>query len=345
MLETTGRPAEAIGYYRTAAEADGDKPGLAILALGAALVRANKLPEAVEVFELATRNDPKRSDTFNELGKVQWSLGKYDDAAKSFRQAVKLKPKSAIYNYHLGVMLETTGRPADAIEYYRTAVDADGDKPGLAILALGAALVKANKLPEAAKVFERATRNDPKRSDTFNELGKVQWSLGKYDDAAKSFRQAVKLEPKSAIYNYHLGVMLETTGRPAEAIECYRRAAEADGDKPGLAILALGAALVKANKLPEAAKVFERATRNDPKGHWPSTSWARSSGPWESTMTPLNRSGKRPSWNPKARSTTTTWESCWRLRAGRPRRSNAIAGPRRPMGTSLASRSWPWATP
>ncbi|MGA7496491.1 MAG: tetratricopeptide repeat protein, partial [Isosphaeraceae bacterium] len=87
--------------------------------LGDALVRAKKLPEAVEVFERATRNDPERSDTFNELGKVQWSLRLYDKATESFRQAVKLEPKSAIYNYHLGVMLETTGWPAEAIEYYR----------------------------------------------------------------------------------------------------------------------------------------------------------------------------------------------------------------------------------
>ena len=163
------------------------------------------------------------------------------------------------------------------------------------------------------------TRNDPKRSDTFNELGKVQWFWERYDDAAKSFRQAVKLEPKSAVYNYHLGVMLETTDWPADAIEYYRRAVEADGDKPGLAILALGdvrwSGPISSLRRPRSLKP---ATRNDPKRSALSTSWARSSGLWESTMTPLNRSGKRSSWNPKrADLQLPTWESCWRLRLSR----------------------------
>ncbi|MGA7497254.1 MAG: tetratricopeptide repeat protein, partial [Isosphaeraceae bacterium] len=188
-------------------------------------------------------------------------------AAKSFRQAAELKPESAVYNYHLGVMLATTGKPAKAIEYYRRAAEADGDKPGLAILALGAALVRANKLPEAACVFERATRNDHKNDRAFNELGKVQWSLGRYDDAAKSFRQAAKLDPKNAVYNYHLGVMLETTGWPAEAIEYYRRAAEADGDQLGLAIWAFGDALIGVRRYKEAVETFEKAVRIIRKGH------------------------------------------------------------------------------
>ena len=116
------------------------------------------------------RNDPKSDRAFNELGKVQWFWKSTMTPLNRSGKRPSWNPKSPIYNYHLGVMLEITGRPAEAIECYRRAVEADGDKPGLAILALGEALVKANKLPEAAKVFEHETRNDPK-SDTFNELG------------------------------------------------------------------------------------------------------------------------------------------------------------------------------
>ena len=235
---------------------------LALIAQGEAL-RAlnNRDEEALAAYKDAAQRNPGSFSAWNGVGLACEKLGKFKDAVDAYQHAIKQVPNSAIYYYQLGRALDGSDQRDQAIEAYRQAAELDGQHNGEAIFSLGDALVRANKLPDAAKVFDRATRNDAKSHRAFNELGKVQWFLGKYDDAAKSFQQAADLEPESPIYNYHLGVMLETTGRPAEAIERYHRAAKADGDKPGLAILALGDALIGVRCHKEAVETFERAVR------------------------------------------------------------------------------------
>jgi len=56
------------------------------------LERMEKYDEALEVAERATLNFPDRPDFFYEKGKLATSLGRFDDAVKSFNQVISLRP-------------------------------------------------------------------------------------------------------------------------------------------------------------------------------------------------------------------------------------------------------------
>ena len=90
----------------------------------------------------------------------------------------------------------------------------------------------------------------------WNGVGLACEKLGKFKHAVDAYQHAIKEAPNSAIYYYQLGRALDGLDQRDQAIEAYRKAAELDGQHNGETIFSLGDALVKTNKLTDAAKEF-----------------------------------------------------------------------------------------
>jgi Flp pilus assembly protein TadD len=55
-----------------------------------------------------------------ELGYAQKALGRNQEAVKSYREAIRLKPDHAVAHYYLGLTLVATGSSDEAMAEYRT---------------------------------------------------------------------------------------------------------------------------------------------------------------------------------------------------------------------------------
>ena len=61
----------------------------------------------------------------SNLGNIYGKLKNYPESVEYFRKAIFIKPDYAPANYNLGKALHAMGKPLEAREYYKKAVDAN----------------------------------------------------------------------------------------------------------------------------------------------------------------------------------------------------------------------------
>jgi len=103
---------------------------------------------------------PSDAETQYNLGLVLQSLGKFDEAEATYRQAITLKPDFAEARSNLGNTLQELGRLEEAEESYRHAVALRPDL-ALAHQKLGIALYLNGDIDSALLAMEKANYIDP----------------------------------------------------------------------------------------------------------------------------------------------------------------------------------------
>lgn len=96
--------------------------------------------------------------------------------------------------YRLGIIHGQKGRPQEALDSYRKALELDPDIVP-ARVAVGTLLSRAGEYAEAEKELKRAARLDPSYEKTFYNLGLVYSEEGRPDSALMMMERAVELDP------------------------------------------------------------------------------------------------------------------------------------------------------
>lgn len=112
-----GEPAQAVEFYEAALKVQPESTEL-LYSLGNALLRLERPAAAVDVYRRAAR---LLVPVYNNLAIALQSLGRWDEAVDTCRQAVALAPGSAELHRNLGIALEGAGQRAAAIAAYRQA--------------------------------------------------------------------------------------------------------------------------------------------------------------------------------------------------------------------------------
>ena len=93
------------------------------LGLGTIAFQEMKPMEAVDYLQMALEINPQGHEAYTQLGGVLINFGaNYRDAAGFLEKAVKLSAVNEVARYYLGVALFNLGRPDDAIQYFREAL-------------------------------------------------------------------------------------------------------------------------------------------------------------------------------------------------------------------------------
>lgn len=112
---TTGRYAEAAGLCESLVKRGEDNLPNLYVTYGTSLDRQQKSAEAVQVYQRAIRKFPQDEPLRRYQGIALLNLERYDEAAESFQQAVRLQPNHATTHLQLAQVEAITGSRVPAL--------------------------------------------------------------------------------------------------------------------------------------------------------------------------------------------------------------------------------------
>jgi tetratricopeptide (TPR) repeat protein len=230
--------------------------------LGVALQARGRADEAAASYREALRLAPGRADAHNNLGHVLLLRGRFDDALACFDHALRLRPDYADAHHNRGETLRRLGKPAAAAAGLREAVRLAPDNAS-AHIDLGRVLAELRQDGEAEGAYRRALRLAPGRGDAHNHLGLLLLRQRRLDEARGCFEQATRRDPGSADAHNNLGAVLREQGRPDEAVACFHRALALQPAHAG-AHNNLGRVCEAGGRLEEAAARYRLAICSQP---------------------------------------------------------------------------------
>ena len=154
--------------------------------------------------------------SYELLGQIEEAQSKLDDAMDAYRKAVKADSTSNSARVRLARVQVARGQWADAAAQLRDIVQHDPSNLQ-AIELLGDALRDTGKPREAIVWYKKALDVSPDSVTLMMKFARVQIELGAVQPAAKSFRRVIQVHPEVAEAHYHLGYALKDMGKTGEA--------------------------------------------------------------------------------------------------------------------------------
>jgi protein O-mannosyl-transferase len=170
ILYQANRIPEAMDLFNQALRI---KPSVAHYSLGNGLVRTGRTSEAIEQFKQALRVDPDYAEAHNNLGAALFLTGRTSEAIEQYWQALRINPDYAHAHNNLGNALVRTGRTSEAIDQYKQTLRNEPNSAD-AHNNLGAALAQMGRIPEAIEQVKAALRVNPNHIDARNNLAKLE---------------------------------------------------------------------------------------------------------------------------------------------------------------------------
>lgn len=197
---------------------------------------------------------------FQAEGMKALEAQQYNAAVAAFTKAAAADPDDFVPRFHLGLAYSLMNQDAAAIENYRKTLQL---KPGLyqAELNLGMVLLRQKRPDEAQPLLADAARQKPAEFRPLFYLAQSQLDSSPAD-AEKSYQAALAIDPKSAAAEAGLGQALLKQNRLDEAAGHLRKACEIDAAyRPALLELA---AAYEAQKQNEPAIAIYREFPENP---------------------------------------------------------------------------------
>ncbi|MGB3759211.1 MAG: tetratricopeptide repeat protein [Rivularia sp. (in: cyanobacteria)] len=217
---------------------------------------AGNFEEAAKSFRLAIKLDPNRADAYDNLGNALAEMGHLDEAIKAYSRAITLYPEEAIAaspHNNLGTVLVNKGQWEEGIKYYCRAIKLDPNYSN-AYENLRNILVKKGADADFQNIDIR------KNPNAFGELGTVLYSKGQLEGALACLRCEVELNPNNPISHSNLGAVLADNNRLKEASQSYQRAIELDPTH-AMTYNNLGTSLRRQGRTEEAIQAYRQVVK------------------------------------------------------------------------------------
>ena len=112
-----------------------------------------------------------------------------------FKRALELDPERPMTHLWHGILLEATGRSAEAVAEAQRAVELAPDQANIRA-GLGFRLFWAGRYDDAAKELEASLKMDPTLETAHYFIGRARVQKHRFDDAQAAFARARELSPK-----------------------------------------------------------------------------------------------------------------------------------------------------
>ena len=205
---------------------------------------------------------PDSWEAWTNFGIFQRTRGRPTEAADCFRKAIDLAPNSVRAIAQMSSTALDLDRIEEAKEYAKRLIDLGGDADELKQLG---ARFQRRGLPDAAYgAYRRAAELSPNQ-DTFFSWGEASMALGSYEEALKAYEKSMREQPSQLASVYNTAYAAEKLGRP-EAGQLFRKAVElferqAAGASDANALAAMAFAYTAINRPDKALRQLRSARR------------------------------------------------------------------------------------
>jgi tetratricopeptide (TPR) repeat protein len=223
--------------------------------------QAGRLAQAEPIYRQILTANSNQPDTLHLLGLLYHQAGHSQQGLDLILRSVQLAATfSSLHN--LGEVLRALGRPNDAVQCYRRAIELNpkfADAHGN----LGIVLMDLGKLDEAEKSLTRATQLAPQRGDFHLRLNLIRQKQGDSHGAVLAGRRAIELAPQQAEAWSSLAVSLASVKKDAEAMQAAQRAIDLAPDRAE-AWVNLGFVHERASRDSDAEAAYHKAIEVNP---------------------------------------------------------------------------------
>ena len=134
-------------------------------------------------------------------------LNRFDEAIKTYKEAIQIEPENSITYFNLGVTLQDSGRLNEALEHYKIALNKNPQYLD-AIINIGSIFQKKGNSLSAISYFEKALALNPNHVPTLIQLGIVQRQIGKLQAATNTFKKVCEFDFSKSVSKANLGYVL-----------------------------------------------------------------------------------------------------------------------------------------
>ncbi len=217
----------------------------------------------------AVQLQPKNAVAWDRLGVALQSRGSLtNETEHAYRRAVELDPQFAVAYVHLGRVLKRLGRSNEAAPLYDQAINLAKDPATLNLIA--ESLQGEQQWLLSGPVLKRALALDERNPTTLLLMGRMLVVLKRYQEAEPYLKASTEVSPRAFQPLNLLGRTYLALERYAEAEVTYERAAAFApvGDRKQLAgafgFQGVGDGYLKAKEHNNAARAYQRALELDP---------------------------------------------------------------------------------
>jgi len=209
-----GQAEEAVTRLRTWLESKPeDEIGLSLL--GSALMRCKKPDDALQVFKLAVKFNPRSFAAHGDLAFARMKAGNTVPAVQSFEKAVDLNPDFYQGWCFLGKLQFANGDIETAKESFAKAEKCD---PFADEFPRIQAAMSASKFAEAEKIARTILSRQPGYPKAAYALAHLATKVGAHEEAAKILEKSIEIYPCDVNLRAALVQSLEETGHYERSI-------------------------------------------------------------------------------------------------------------------------------
>jgi tetratricopeptide (TPR) repeat protein/peroxiredoxin len=222
------------------------------------LARALPFPGVTDTIEFG-RN-------YLSYGSVFFQRGYMDQAAASFRIALRDDPSSAEALYGIGSVCLDQQKTAEARESFERALKLRASYPDTLANSwnnLGLLAAREGRTGEAIGYFQAGLRLSPDHLITLDNLGSAYRQQKRWDDARKTYERALEVSSNDAEANYGLGMVFAQNDDTARAFDSLQKALKLRPAYPE-ALNNLGILYLRTQRRDQAVASFEECIRVAP---------------------------------------------------------------------------------
>ncbi len=170
----------------------------------------------------AVEKNPSSPRAHNNLGTVFFAKGMLESARREFQTVTELDPGMINGWANLADYYEAKGDFEKAEDCYRTALMINENEP-LIHQAYADVLCKTKAYPEAEKEYCAALRLRPHYAEAWNNLGFLQFKMGRFAQAKESLEKALQEIPEYPDALCNLGSVIAQQGNIPEAVRLWKK--------------------------------------------------------------------------------------------------------------------------
>ena len=200
-------------------------------------LQAGDLERAEAGFQAVLERSPQFYPSDTALGYVDLARRNFEPAAARFERVLQSNGGYVPALVGHGEALLALSREPEALSAFESAVTLDPQLPGIARrvevlraraqqenVAAARRAAQANRLDEAARLYEQAIAASPDSAFLVRDLAEVEARQGKIDQALARYQRVIEMDPTDATSRIRIAEMLDARGDLEGALKMYTEA-------------------------------------------------------------------------------------------------------------------------